>query len=220
MPQQNRWHTDHWSAQWSHMVAIIIICTPHNDMQWTSLPTKSSSGLTMKAAMSVFFSACPKGNTNINWMRTMLHDTHCLMPKVVLMLLSSSLSVDMMCFDFVLQLLLLFRIKMKWHKQTWCLTFMCLSLCIINTSLGTLFLKCQMEQLFKMHVGMPLRLIMHAADQVLFHLFWCVAGVTPHAWLTQLIEIRTRVFHCQSSQEMLDKILICGKFLDILMCWS
>ena len=59
------------------------------------------------------FSASHKRETHINWMRAMLHNANCLMPNVVPTLLptsqSSSYSVEVMCFDFVPQLLSLLQ---------------------------------------------------------------------------------------------------------------
>ena len=56
-----------------------------------------------------FHSASRKHDANVNWMRKMLHNANYLMPKVMPASLSSSISVDVMCFDFVPQLLSLLQ---------------------------------------------------------------------------------------------------------------
>ena len=56
-----------------------------------------------------FQSAVLNRDSNVSWMRKMLHNANCLLPKVVPTSLSSSINVDVMCFDFVPQLLSLLQ---------------------------------------------------------------------------------------------------------------
>lgn len=64
-----------------------------------------------------FDSALQKREANIRWMRLMLHNANCMLPEVVPTPLSSSMSVDVMRFDFVPQLLSLLQDPSKMVQE-------------------------------------------------------------------------------------------------------
>ena len=64
-----------------------------------------------------FASALQKREANIRWMRLMLHNANCMLPEVVPTSLSPALSVDVMRFDFVPQLLSLLQDPSKMVQE-------------------------------------------------------------------------------------------------------
>ena len=64
-----------------------------------------------------FASALQKREANVRWMRSMLHNANCMLPEVVPTILSPALSVDVMRFDFVPQLLSLLQDPTKMVQE-------------------------------------------------------------------------------------------------------
>ena len=64
-----------------------------------------------------FASALQKREANIRWMRLMLHNANCMLPEMVPTLLAPAMSVDVMRFDFVPQLLSLLQDPSKMVQE-------------------------------------------------------------------------------------------------------
>ena len=96
------------TSQQRSMVKLIKLLDDMNCPDY-ALPKILEWALDNERNQVSFQSAVLKRDPNVSWMRKMLHNANCLLPKVVPTSLSSSIKVDVMCFDFVPQLLSLLQ---------------------------------------------------------------------------------------------------------------
>ena len=96
------------TSQQRSMVKLIKLLDDMNCPDY-ALPKILEWALENERNQVSFQSAVLNRDSNVSWMRKMLHNANCLLPKVIPTSLSSSINVDVMCFDFVPQLLSLLQ---------------------------------------------------------------------------------------------------------------